>query len=79
MRYKDVKATEYTWPTCPDLAQALARDGRRFSLELAPKLIASNGSLVELLITSDIGKYLEFRLLASIFLFVDHLEQVSKL
>ncbi|KAK3099926.1 hypothetical protein FSP39_011899 [Pinctada imbricata] len=39
----------------------LRREWRRFNLDLAPRLLYCGGKMVELLITSDIAKYCEFK------------------
>ncbi|KAJ3025220.1 UNVERIFIED_CONTAM: Rab proteins geranylgeranyltransferase component A [Siphonaria sp. JEL0065] len=41
----------------------LLKDSRRFTLELSPKLIYSSGSLVDVMIKSNVSNYLEFRAL----------------
>lgn len=40
---------------------ALKKEWRKFNLDLAPRLLYCRGSMVELLITSDIAKYCEFK------------------
>lgn len=40
---------------------------RKFALELSPKLLFCRGSLVDLLMSSRVGKYLECKLLESVF------------
>lgn len=50
---------------------ALQSQSRRFNLDLAPKLLLSRGRMVEKLINSDVGKYLEFKVLDSTRLHVD--------
>lgn len=39
---------------------------RRFSLDLSPNILYSRGSFIELLISSDVSKYCEFRLVTQI-------------
>ncbi|KAJ3023935.1 hypothetical protein HKX48_009143 [Thoreauomyces humboldtii] len=46
----------------------LLRKARQFSIELSPKLLYGRGPLVELLVTSGVGKYLEFKVLEQIYL-----------
>ncbi|KAI9592154.1 GDP dissociation inhibitor [Syncephalis fuscata] len=89
-RYAKVTAQVLEWPSndndasmdesAPKLdttnMDQLISNSRRFNLELAPKLLASNGELVDLLISSDIGKYLDFRLTDAIYLFTSSLELI---
>lgn len=42
-------------------ASRIRKEWRRFNLDLAPRLLYSAGSMVELLITSDVAKYCEFK------------------
>ncbi len=41
-------------------------NGRNFNIDLYPKLIYSRGDLVQLLISSSVGKYLEFKSLSNL-------------
>ncbi|RKP06942.1 GDP dissociation inhibitor-domain-containing protein [Thamnocephalis sphaerospora] len=76
-RYTNVRADEYAWPDATEVSASLASASRQYALELAPKLLAANGELVDLLVASDIGKYLEFRLLEAVYLLSDdQLERV---
>lgn len=52
---------------CHGLIQ-LVKASRQFNIELTPKLLYSRGPLVELLISSGVGRYLEFKALEQIFL-----------
>ncbi|XP_046665799.1 rab proteins geranylgeranyltransferase component A 1 isoform X2 [Homalodisca vitripennis] len=50
---------------------------RKFNLDLAPKLLYSRGSLVELLISSNIARYAEFRSVSRVLTYInDKLETV---
>ena len=49
-----------------ELARLLERS-RRFSLDLCPRAVMSAGGLVELLISSGVGRYCEFKLLDAVF------------
>lgn len=56
------------WSVEPDQAEgeisnkeAILKDFRRFNIDLSPKMLFSRGSLVELLISSNISRYAEFR------------------
>ncbi|KAJ3278168.1 hypothetical protein HK104_002591 [Borealophlyctis nickersoniae] len=44
------------------------RDTRKFNLELSPKLLFCRGPLVELLVSSGVGRYLEFKALEQVYL-----------
>ncbi|XP_021352296.1 rab proteins geranylgeranyltransferase component A 2-like isoform X1 [Mizuhopecten yessoensis] len=58
-------------------ASKLKKDWRRFNLDLAPRLLYCAGSMVELLISSDIAKYCEFRTVTRVLTFLnDKLEKV---
>ncbi|KND01101.1 uncharacterized protein SPPG_04191 [Spizellomyces punctatus DAOM BR117] len=46
----------------------LLTQSRQFNIDLAPKLLYNRGPLVELLISSGVGKYLEFKALESVYL-----------
>uniref|UniRef100_A0ABM0MH96 Rab proteins geranylgeranyltransferase component A 1-like n=1 Tax=Saccoglossus kowalevskii TaxID=10224 RepID=A0ABM0MH96_SACKO len=53
------------------------RDWRRFNIDIAPKMLFSRGSLVELLISSNISRYAEFKCVTSILTYLnDRIEQV---
>jgi RAB protein geranylgeranyltransferase component A len=81
-RYSNISLREIEWPSNTDeiakdsIATVLSKHSRQFNLELAPKLLASQGKLVDLLVTSDIGKYLDFRLVDAIYLYINSLELV---
>ncbi|XP_035222226.1 rab proteins geranylgeranyltransferase component A 2-like isoform X3 [Stegodyphus dumicola] len=50
---------------------------RKFNIDLAPKIMFSRGSLVELLITSNIARYAEFQCVNRVLTYINgHLEQV---
>ncbi|XP_014675743.1 PREDICTED: rab proteins geranylgeranyltransferase component A 2-like [Priapulus caudatus] len=50
---------------------------RRFNLDLEPKLLFSRGSLVELLVSSNIARYAEFKILTQVLTLLDgRLERV---
>ncbi|KAI9209856.1 GDP dissociation inhibitor [Polychytrium aggregatum] len=49
---------------------------RRFNIELSPKAILSSGPVVELLISSGVGRYLEFKALEEVYIFDGVLEQM---
>jgi len=51
----------------PEIVKLLQKKPFRFCLDLDPRLILSRGALVELLIRMDVGRYLEFRAVASLF------------
>ncbi|XP_025085807.1 rab proteins geranylgeranyltransferase component A 2-like isoform X2 [Pomacea canaliculata] len=46
---------------CEWFADDICKEWRRYSIDLAPKLLYCAGSMVELLIVSDVAKYCEFR------------------
>jgi len=46
------------------------KQSRRFNIDLLPKLIWSNGSIVQLLIRSGVGRYLEFKSIEHSFLYL---------
>ncbi|KAI8048737.1 GDP dissociation inhibitor-domain-containing protein [Syncephalis plumigaleata] len=84
-RYSNVSLREIAWPSTTDgindetataTVTTLSTHSRHFNLELAPKLLASQGKLVDLLVTSDIGKYLDFRLVDAIYLYINSLELI---
>ncbi|KAJ3190383.1 hypothetical protein HDU85_000679 [Gaertneriomyces sp. JEL0708] len=51
------------------LLSKLLRAARQFNLELSPKLLFSRGPLVELLVSSGVGSYLEFKALEETYLY----------
>lgn len=55
--------TEYTYATTTPLTPELHADRRRYALSLFPALMASRGDLVQTLISSDVSKYVAFKLL----------------
>ena len=48
------------------LKENLVKLSRRFSIDLCPNVFYSRGSFIELLISSDVSKYTEFRLVTQI-------------
>ena len=59
---------------------SLVKESRLYNLELAPKLFYARGSLVELMIGSNVGSYVEFRGLENIYILLDQdFEQVSRI
>ncbi|KAJ3055940.1 hypothetical protein HK097_008649 [Rhizophlyctis rosea] len=46
----------------------ILRDSRKYNLEIAPKLLFCRGPIVELLVSSGVGRYLEFKALESIYM-----------
>ncbi|XP_063413091.1 rab proteins geranylgeranyltransferase component A-like [Mytilus trossulus] len=52
----DIKKKEEKWTK-----SRLLKEWRKFNLDLTPKLLYCGGSMVQLLITSDIAKYCEFK------------------
>lgn len=58
-------------------AEDVAKEWRKFSFDLAPKLLYCSGSMVELLIVSDVAKYCEFRTVSRVLTMRDNkLEKV---
>ncbi|KAG9289204.1 hypothetical protein G9A89_022513 [Geosiphon pyriformis] len=51
------------------LAQLL-KESKRYNLELTPKLMSCRGELVELLISSGVARYLDFRALGNTFIYL---------
>jgi len=49
------------------LARAI-HDSRRFSLDLSTKLLMAGESMVECMVTSDVGRYLEFKAIEHIYM-----------
>lgn len=49
-----------------EIKESLMKLSRRFSLDLCPNIFYSRGSFIELLISSDVSKYCEFRLVSQI-------------
>ncbi|XP_060078795.1 rab proteins geranylgeranyltransferase component A 2-like [Ylistrum balloti] len=61
----------------PWTASKLKMEWRKFNLDLAPRLLYCAGNMVELLISSDIAKYCEFRTVTRVLTFIkDKLEKV---
>lgn len=57
--------------------EELCTQRRKFNLDLAPKLLLSKGPLVELLISSNIARYAEFKCATRVLTYINnHLEQV---
>ena len=48
------------------LKEELMKLSRRFNLDLSPNMFYSRGNFIELLISSDISKYCEFRMVSQI-------------
>jgi hypothetical protein len=59
----DVESKRQAYSLCQLLSVS-----RQYNLELCPKLLYSRGPLVELLIDSGVGKYMEFRGLENIYM-----------
>ncbi|WVQ74521.1 hypothetical protein IAR50_004122 [Cryptococcus sp. DSM 104548] len=59
-------ALTYLNTSATALTPALEADRRRYSLSLFPALIPSRGSLIDTLISSDVSKYVSFKLLDSV-------------
>ena len=64
----NVRELAYRWSkhATPELQEKLLKLSRRFSIDLCPNVFYSRGSFIELLISSDVGKYSEFRLVSRI-------------
>lgn len=57
--------------------ERLQKESRKFNLDLAPRLLFARGKMVELLISSNIAKYAEFKLVSRVLTLKDgNLEQV---
>ncbi|KAJ3225617.1 hypothetical protein HDU81_007768 [Chytriomyces hyalinus] len=52
--------------TSPATSNSLLKQSRKYAIEMAPKLIYSNGSLVQTMIDSNVSNYLEFRAVESV-------------
>ncbi|TPX66530.1 hypothetical protein CcCBS67573_g07798 [Chytriomyces confervae] len=48
------------------ISSSLLKQSRKYAIEMAPKLIYSNGSLVQTMIDSNVSNYLEFRAVESV-------------
>ncbi|RIB16580.1 GDP dissociation inhibitor [Gigaspora rosea] len=44
-----------------DIPAMLLKESKRYNLDLAPKMVPCRGELIELLISSGVGRYLEFK------------------
>eukprot|EP00038_Savillea_parva_P021718 m.35858 g.35858 ORF g.35858 m.35858 type:complete len:665 (+) comp5336_c0_seq2:190-2184(+) len=51
-----------------DALEALMKQARRYNIDLLPKACLSKGSLIQLLISSNIGRYLEFKAVAATYI-----------
>jgi Rab proteins geranylgeranyltransferase component A len=51
--------------------EILLKDSRRYNLDLAPKIMPCRGELIELLISSGVGRYLEFKALDRTYIYSD--------
>ncbi|GES89562.1 rab proteins geranylgeranyltransferase component A 1 [Rhizophagus clarus] len=49
----------------------LLKDSRQFNLDIAPKIMPCRGELIELLISSGVGRYLEFKALDKTYIYSD--------
>ncbi|CAG8459115.1 5254_t:CDS:10 [Funneliformis mosseae] len=49
----------------------LLKESRRYNLDLAPKIMPCRGELIELLISSGVGRYLEFKALDRTYIYSD--------
>ncbi|KAI8828130.1 GDP dissociation inhibitor, partial [Chytriomyces cf. hyalinus JEL632] len=58
--------TEFPSPTTTSPSSSLLKQSRKYAIEMAPKLIYSNGSLVQTMIDSNVSNYLEFRAVESV-------------
>lgn len=54
----------------------IMKEFRRFNIDISPKLLFSRGDLVELLISSNVARYAEYKCLTRILTYTDKLEQV---
>lgn len=59
------------------LGEAL-KQARQYNVDLAPKLLASRGDLVDVLIQSGVGRYLEFKGVDDMFVFNHETTQMEK-
>ncbi|KAL0481552.1 Rab protein geranylgeranyltransferase component A [Acrasis kona] len=59
-----------------DMDEALVSQSRRFAIDLTSQLLFSNGEIVQLLISSAVGRYLEFKCIDAIMVYVP--EQIKK-
>ena len=54
-----------------EILATLLKESRRYNLDLAPKIMPCRGELIELLISSGVGKYLEFKALDKTYIYSD--------
>ncbi|KAK7085434.1 hypothetical protein SK128_008584 [Halocaridina rubra] len=59
--------------------ESLLKQSRRFNLDLAPKLLFSRGPLVELLISSNVARYAEFKCITRVLTWVASGEDIGEL
>ncbi len=58
---------KYEWALSePNAKESILKLSRKFCIDLSPSVLYSRGSLIELLISSDVSKYCEFRLVSNI-------------
>lgn len=61
--FQQSQRVQYTNASTTPLTPELQADRRRYALSLFPALMASRGDLVQTLISSDVSKYVSFKLL----------------
>ena len=71
VEYNFARDNENTEPDASDSAHVGIRDellklSRKFNIDLSPNLFYSRGKFIELLISSDVAKYCEFRMVTQI-------------
>lgn len=62
---------QYSYASTSSINPSLEKDKRRYALSLFPAVLPSRGELIDTLITSDVSKYVSFRLLDTIAIWVD--------
>ncbi|KAL1410388.1 hypothetical protein Q8F55_004398 [Vanrija albida] len=69
--YLRAQRIRFTNATTTPLTPALQADRRRYAISLQPALMPSRGALVSTLISSDVSKYVSFRLLDGVSIWED--------
>ncbi|XAO23047.1 hypothetical protein I312_101825 [Cryptococcus bacillisporus CA1280] len=60
------EAVSYTHASTSALTPTLQNDRRRYALSLFPAILPSRGPLIDVLVSSDVSKYVSFKLLDSV-------------
>lgn len=64
--YVSSQRQKYSYASTTPLSEQLESDRRRYALSLFPAVVPSRGKLIDVLIASNVSKYVSFRMLDSV-------------